>query len=74
MNKHTYHVGERIKFRMKDGFFYRGEILEVGESFIRIRDVKLGPMNIHVDRIATSIEMIGDGGNKNVAKNTNPSN
>lgn len=42
----------RIALKLKDGFIYKGELLEETETKLIINDIKLGRLEISKDSIA----------------------
>lgn len=42
----------RIAVKLKDGFLYKGELLEETETKLIIQDIKLGRLEISKDSIA----------------------
>jgi ribosome maturation factor RimP len=51
------YVGKYVKIELKNGYFYKGKILGVHESFISIKDINNKFVDISIDAISYVVEV-----------------
>lgn len=54
-------MNENVKLILKNGFVYRGQIINETEDYLELNDIKLGNIQIAKDQISVRIK---NGGNK----------